>query len=499
MWKNIKQFCIAAHRYLGFLLCLLFVIWFLSGFVMMYVDFPVWGKDKQLQYSSPIDSESVQIPVSEAAEIAGFSGTSGTVKLEMMLNRPVYRFEGAAERAHIFADTGESLGKVSKETAAEIAHEAYGDVTGFTESGLMQRQDQWIPQQGNVRYLPYYRFKLADPDNTWIYVSETGGELFLKVTGRERFLAWLGPIPHWIYFRDLRVNARAWSEVIIWTSAAGVLMCLFGIITGLLRIRKPRNRNSINGKIAFSPFKDRWFRWHHYFGFVFGLVIFTWTLSGLFSMNPWGLSPPRVLSADEQRTWQQGEAVFDDYSHDMQNVIIAGSTVLHDIRRVELHRFEGEPFYRLFDGEGNFISAGYREGRFITKTEWDERDLLEALDQITAEKPLRDIETLYEYDNYYYSRDGARALPVIRVRYQDPASTWYYIDPARAEVVMKNETASRAYRWLYNGLHSLDFAFLVNRRPLWDIVVIFLMIGGTISSITGLVLTWNWIQKKDSM
>jgi hypothetical protein len=81
MWKNIKQFCIAAHRYLGFLLCLLFVIWFLSGFVMMYVDFPVWGKDKQLQYSSPIDSESVQIPVSEAAEIAGFSGSSGAVKL----------------------------------------------------------------------------------------------------------------------------------------------------------------------------------------------------------------------------------------------------------------------------------------------------------------------------------------------------------------------------------------------------------------------------------
>jgi hypothetical protein len=181
----------------------------------------------------------------------------------------------------------------------------------------------------------------------------------------------------------------------------------------------------------------------------------------------------------------------------MQNVIEAGRSVFDDIRRVELHRFGGEPFYRLFDGEGNFVSAGYRDGRFITKTEWNEHDLLEALRQITSGKPLRDIKTLHEYDSYYYSRDGARALPVIRVRYHDPAGTWYYIDPVRAEVVMKNETASRAYRWLYNGLHSLDFAFLVNRRPLWDIVVIFLMIGGTISSITGLILAWRWIRRKE--
>ena len=41
------------------------------------------------------------------------------------------------------------------------------------------------------------------------------------------------------------------------------------------------------------------------------------------------------------------------------------------------------------------------------------------------------------YDNYYYSRDGALALPVLRVRYHDPARTWLYFDPGRGAVVRK--------------------------------------------------------------
>jgi hypothetical protein len=46
-------------------------------------------------------------------------------------------------------------------------------------------------------------------------------------------------------------------------------------------------------------------------------------------------------------------------------------------------------------------------------------------------------------------------------------------------------------RWLYHGLHSLDFPWLYDHRPLWDIVVIALMIGGTALSVTSLVLAWQ--------
>ena len=45
----------------------------------------------------------------------------------------------------------------------------------------------------------------------------------------------------------------------------------------------------------------------------------------------------------------------------------------------------------------------------------------------------------------------------------------------------------RANRWGYYGLYGLDFAFLCRHRPLWDIVVVALLIGVGVSSITSLV------------
>ena len=51
-------------------------------------------------------------------------------------------------------------------------------------------------------------------------------------------------------------------------------------------------------------------------------------------------------------------------------------------------------------------------------------------------------------------------------------------------------------RWLYHGLHSLDFPWLYNYRPLWDIVVITLMLGGTAICVTSLVLTWRVLARK---
>ena len=46
-------------------------------------------------------------------------------------------------------------------------------------------------------------------------------------------------------------------------------------------------------------------------------------------------------------------------------------------------------------------------------------------------------------------------------------------------------------RWLYHGLHSLDFPWLYNYRPLWDVVVITFMVGGTALCVTSLVLAWR--------
>ena len=108
---------------------------------------------------------------------------------------------------------------------------------------------------------------------------------------------------------------------------------------------------------------------------------------------------------------------------------------------------------------------------------------------------IQDAVWLQEYDGYYYDPRGSRPLPVLRVRYEDEDATWLYLDPERGGIVQRSSQVSRLRRWLYQGLHSLDFPFLYFRRPLWDIVVIVLSIGGTVLSVTTMLPAWRRLKR----
>ena len=102
--------------------------------------------------------------------------------------------------------------------------------------------------------------------------------------------------------------------------------------------------------------------------------------------------------------------------------------------------------------------------------------------------PVAEQQLLTQYDSYYYSRERLAPLPVLRVKLGDPAQTWFYIDPEMSRVVGHFTRSTRVQRWLYSGLHDLDFSFWYDRRPLWDIAVIALCLGGLASSGIGLLL-----------
>ena len=83
---------------------------------------------------------------------------------------------------------------------------------------------------------------------------------------------------------------------------------------------------------------------------------------------------------------------------------------------------------------------------------------------------------------------------MLRVRYADADSTWLYLDPSLG-TMMKQDRGARWNRWLYHRLHSLDFPLLYYERPLWDIVVIALSIGGLALSATTLVPAWRRLRR----
>jgi len=70
-----------------------------------------------------------------------------------------------------------------------------------------------------------------------------------------------------------------------------------------------------------------------------------------------------------------------------------------------------------------------------------------------------------------------------------------YVDAGRGTVLRKEERLTRLNRWLYHGLHSLDFPFLYYRRPLWDIIVIVLSAGGLGLSLAAVSPAWQRLRR----
>ena len=114
--------------------------------------------------------------------------------------------------------------------------------------------------------------------------------------------------------------------------------------------------------------------------------------------------------------------------------------------------------------------------------------LMQRVKQGNPGVPIAESQLLSDYDSYYYARGRERPLPVLRVKFADPDGTWFYIDPKMSQAVARFTHRQRVERWLYHGLHSLDFSFWYYNRPLWDIGMIVLSLGGLSSSGIGLYI-----------
>ena len=150
----------------------------------------------------------------------------------------------------------------------------------------------------------------------------------------------------------------------------------------------------------------------------------------------------------------------------------------------------GEPVYLATLGRGETrivpVAAPARE-------EFDRQRIVSLVNSAAQPDGLAESRVIQQYDAYYLDRHRRKPLPVILARLNDPERTRYYIDPKTARVVGSYGSRGWMNRWLYHGLHSLDFPWLYNYRPLWDIVVIAFMLGGTALCVTSLILAWRVI------
>jgi hypothetical protein len=158
-------------------------------------------------------------------------------------------------------------------------------------------------------------------------------------------------------------------------------------------------------------------------------------------------------------------------------------------QRVGYERILGEPYFVVRSTpteDGDSRSLVEARTLRVRKDPFVSDSLMSRVRETFADIPISEVRLLEGYDSYHYSRDRLAPLPILRVKFADPAGTWLYIDPVAGRLSGSLHRLERVERWIYHGFHSLDFAFWYYNRPAWDIGIILLSLGGLATSAIGL-------------
>ena len=210
---RLKRSAIFVHRWLGVALCVVFLLWFPSGIGMMYWDLPdVSGRRSARAIAcarciegAPLAGTGVR---HDRRRTSADSGPSQLVRRPscVPLRRRSHRLRRHGRRAN------RRLARVDAARRGGVDRPA-----GERRAGRIGRRKsisgRWaapfvIGRCGNTRGRTASRSTCP----------ERSGDVVQYTTTGSRLGAYVGAIPHWLYFTPLRKHGPEWSRVVIWSS-----------------------------------------------------------------------------------------------------------------------------------------------------------------------------------------------------------------------------------------------------------------------------------------
>ncbi len=435
-----RSFMTRTHRFLGALMSVLFVAWFVSGLVLIYHAYPKYSMDEELKHSTRLPESlpttdslhalftSLQLDTVPLERLKVSGGTYADSRARLVI-RPV---EG--ERRELAFD-GDSLRSLQLDRAyLETIAARWGQ--RIERIDTITELDQWTPFSRLTEDLPFYRLLLTGGAGHEVYVSSVTGDVLQESTRSERLWAWAGAIPHWIYFTYIRSRADLWRWVIIVLGAIGTFMALTGFYLGIVHYRSRAKKKAAK---LFSPFPRKRY---------LGMTDYCTDLTALRQAEPelraltfTSLGHIPVLKADGQEAHY-----YDGRSVAPKRLCLDSAEIVTEIRTVF--------------GEGHHYTA----------------------------------ELMDKYDTYYIHRAGKLPLPVWRIAIDTKDHHTYYVDPKTGMWRMYADS-ERIDAWMFMKLHRLQFAPLVNTPGAWPIVMWAFMLIGLITSLTGLMLAFDYVRR----
>jgi uncharacterized iron-regulated membrane protein len=109
--------------------------------------------------------------------------------------------------------------------------------------------------------------------------------------------------------------------------------------------------------------------------------------------------------------------------------------------------------------------------------------------------PLAATKRLTAPDAYWYEAGALPQLPVLRLRFDDPAQDWLHIDPETGAILDHTDARLRTYRWLFDLLHKWDLNLLTLHRPVWHVWLWLWSLAGLVTSMSGVWIGWKRLRR----
>lgn len=485
------------HRWLGIGLCLFMGMWFFSGVVMMYVGYPKLTPEERLRALPTLDASTCCANLAQVLAASGRKELPSSVRLTSVAGRA--RFVLTYSRSDRVAVDALSAARIERVSAAD----AVASAQSFSPRSHVSYQDQadedaWTHSKALDPHRPMHRLLLDDAAGTVVYVSSKTGEVVRDASATERTWNWVGAWIHWLYpFRGGALDAY-WHDIVVYTSIVATVLSLTGMLVGVWRWR-------FSGKFrcgSRSPYREAWMRWHHLLGLLFGVTVVTFIFSGLMSMNPF-----KVLDSGAPRIDRssRGDAVRPElFPLSAQEALVRFSQSGFIARELEWRMVGGAGYFLAWDQQASSrLLAGAPTGSGSEPFEaFDFENMRSVGSALMPQNKVVEVTVLRAYDFYYYQREphtmsgGVKHLPILRLKFDDPQQTWIQLDPRTGALLNQTDSRRRWGRWLFAFLHSWDWLPLLERRPLWDVWMLALSLGGFFISVSGTLLGWRRLRRK---
>ncbi|MDH0100930.1 PepSY domain-containing protein [Stutzerimonas stutzeri] len=438
-----KRYLYLMHRWLGIALGLFVLAWVVSGVVMLFVGYPKLTPAEHLARLAPLDAGCCIAP-GAALVASGDPRTPLSLRLTGAGGSPRYLLDyGDGPLLAVDARSGRRIERIGPAEALASARQ----FTQGAEVRLLDQveEDAWTRNHALARERPLYRVQADDAERHLLYVSSHSGLVVRDASAHERAWNLLGAWLHWLYpLREVMPKA-AWSPLLV------------------------------------------------------GVVLLVWLVSGMLSMEPWGLFEKRssIDAAALRQAPLNAEALDADLASSLARFRAAGFEAVE----LQWHMLGDQPYLVGLDARGDTrilpaASAGPAQEHL-------ERAVLER--QVREAWPEQSLhfEWLEQEDFHYYARSEPslyshlpRRLPLLRVRFDDPAATWLHIDPYSGAVIEQLDQRRRAVRWAFKLLHSWDWLPLLQRPLLRDGLLLAFSAGALVISLSGVLLGWRRLRPR---